>query len=462
MVCIGEGEESMRMLAERMDAGKDPKDVRGIGFRGDSPFGNSHKIINPVVPLRQDLDDYPFPDYELHTHWVVEKGQLRPAGPANLRGALHRFRIETTRGCPYTCNFCNNTAWQNIYKGQGPWVRMRSNDNVIEELEKALASYPTIESVNVLDDLFFVRSVDEMKDFAEKYRRRVNLPIELDAHPNLLTEEKLAALEQVPIALISMGIQSGSLDTLKSIYKRHTPIDKIIKGIDLLSGHGFRAEYHYLINNPYEADDNVVETMRFISNHHKGPATLRIFPLMFYPGTPLYDRARQDGLIELRHEAAYNYTYTGRLQFAMHDYLSTWLRVVLHMRNAGLPRWLTHRLIDMVTSKPVRWFIDRKYFTPIAFRIYQVFRKIYKNLIYKPFIRPAIYLRGKLRRRERQKEDSLRKPDQLMDVESKQSISRRQRPGIQHHIPIWTLPRPDKHQKVASMQSENTLTPDNR
>ncbi|MHC4677030.1 MAG: B12-binding domain-containing radical SAM protein, partial [Planctomycetota bacterium] len=230
MVCIGEGEEPMRMLAEKMSAGEDPKEIGGIGFCGNGPFGNSHKKINPVMPLQQNLDDYPFPDYELHTHWVVEKGQLRPASPDNMRGTLHRFRIETTRGCPYTCNFCNNTAWQNIYKGQGPWVRMRSNDNVLEELEKALASFPTIKSVNILDDLFFVRNADEMRDFAEKYSRRINLPVQLDAHPNLITEEKLAALEGVPIALISMGIQSGSWDTLKNIYNRHTPLDKIIRG----------------------------------------------------------------------------------------------------------------------------------------------------------------------------------------------------------------------------------------
>ena len=149
MICVGEGEEPMLQLVERLEAGRDPTDVGSIGFRAGGPFGNAREVRNPVQPLVRPIDDYPFPDYELDTHWVIEGGQLAPARPGNLRGTLHRLRIETTRGCPYHCTFCNNTAWANLYRGKGSWVRRRSIDNVLAEIDKARSCFPTIEAVNI-------------------------------------------------------------------------------------------------------------------------------------------------------------------------------------------------------------------------------------------------------------------------------------------------------------------------
>jgi radical SAM superfamily enzyme YgiQ (UPF0313 family) len=405
MICMGEGEEPMLQLVQQLEAGKDPTDVRSIAFRAGGPFGNRRTVRNAVWPLETELDNYPFPDYELHTHWVIEDGRLVQACPDNLRGALHRLRVLSTRGCPNRCTFCNNAALLEMYKGKGKWVRKRSNDNVVTEIEKARACFPTIEAINIVDDLFFVRGEDEIDDFVLQYKRRVNLPLELDAFPNTVTEHKIASLARLPIALISMGIQSASPDTLRNIYKRPTSIDKIKDSIGYFHKYGIKAEYHYIISNPYEPEENVIETMRFAASYHKRPAILRVFPLMFYPGTPLYERARSDGLIGPQHEEAYQHVYSGRLQFAKHDYLSTWLRVVLHMRNVGLPPWLAHRLVDVVTSAPVRWCLDRKFFMPLAFVTYQVLRKIYRNLIYQPFVRPIKHLRHRLRRKQRRPEE---------------------------------------------------------
>jgi len=451
MVCLGEGEEQMRQLLERLEDEKDPLDVGGIGFRANSMFGNPDMRINPVLPLLENLDDIPFPDYELHTHWVIDDGELVPARPELLRGALHRLRVETTRGCPFSCHFCNNTSWQQIYKNKGKWVRTRSNDNVIAELEKAVNAFPSIEEINIIDDLFFVRSEEEIEDFVVKYQQKVNLPIEFDAHPNLISREKIATLTRIPVSLISMGIQSGCPETLKNIYHRHTPLEKIIEGIDTINDHGLKAEYHYLVNNPFESDESMIETMRFAATYHKGPAVLRIFPLIFYPGSPLYDRARREGIIGDRHEIAYTCMYSGNLQLAAHNYLSTWLHTVLHLRNAGVPRWLCHRLIDVVTNRGVRRCIDRKCFKPIAFATYQLFRKLHKNLIYRPFIRPIKSLKNrkrKLRYKELHPEDELTAPRNLMGTDGAQVISQAKDSSKSRSPLIWTLPRPQKQDKT--------------
>ncbi len=392
IVCIGEGEQAMLELVETLEAGKDPTTIAGLAFRQ-----NGKVIRNPVAPLQHDLDEYPFPDYDPSTHWVAMRDHFEPAAPGNLRGALHRYRIETTRGCPFSCTFCTNAAMLRIYEGKGSWVRTRSNDNILKEIESVRQRFPTIEAVNVIDDLFFIRDEAEIKEFSRLYQSRVNLPLELDAHPNTISQVKVRSLARLPIALISMGIQSGSYDTLKNTFNRPTPIEKIVEGINIMADHKIRAEYHYLVNNPFDSDRNRIETLRFAATHHRGPAVLRIFPLQFYPGTPLYDRAREEGIISDRHESAYRYTYTGKTHLLDSGYLDIWLRVVLNLRNVGVPRTLIHRLVDVVTHPAVRCLLDRRWFAPVAYAAYRVGRFILRKLIYQPFIRPFRHLRRKMR-----------------------------------------------------------------
>ncbi len=221
----------------------------------------------------------------------------------------------------------------------------------------------------------------------------MNLPLELDAFPNTITERKVRSLSRVPISLISMGIQSGSADTLKNIYNRPTPVETVAEGIRILSAAGVKAEYHYITDNPFEPEENVIETLRFAATHHRGPAIVRVFPLQFYPGTPLYDRARREGLIGERHDSAYQYMYTGKKHLKQAAYLEIWLRVVLAMRGRGMPSTILHRLIDAVIHPKVRWMLDRRWFAPLSYRLWRIGRVVWKNLLYQPFVKPFKYLR---------------------------------------------------------------------
>lgn len=392
-VCIGEGEQAMLELADRLATGRDPTGVPNLWYRGGGALSPTREIRNPLAPLRTNLDELPFPDYDLDTHWVAQPDGLARATPRNLRGALEVARVITARGCPYHCAFCNNTALREIHRGQGPWVRPRSVDHVLGELRGLKARFPTIHAVNFVDDLFLVRSEDELERFAEQYSRDIGWPLELDVFPNTVTERKLAALRRVPLRLVSMGIESASADTLANIYRRPTPPARIAAAIETLARHRVPTEYHYIVSNPYEPEANVIETLRFIADHHRGPARLRVFPLMFYPGTPLHARAVAEGRIRGRDHAAYDYMGSGALELARHDYLAVWLRIVLNLRNIGMPRAVCHRVIDFAIARPVRAVLDRRWFCPTVFFGYQVARKLWRNFVYQPFVRPLKYLR---------------------------------------------------------------------
>jgi radical SAM superfamily enzyme YgiQ (UPF0313 family) len=399
VVCVGEGEEALLQLAERLESGGDPTATAGLWFRPGGPMGNRAAVRNRPGPLETQLDDLPFPDYELETHWVAAPDGLTAARPENLRGALHTLRVITARGCPYRCAFCNNAALRKVHADLRPWVRMRSLNNVLAEVRRARTCFPSIQTVNFVDDLFLVRKEEELDEFADRYNAEVGLPLQLDAFPNTVTDRKVRALARLPIELVSMGIESASNDTLRNIYDRPTAPARIAEAIEAFARHRLRTEYHYIVSNPYEPQANVIETMRFIASHHRGPAVLRVFPLMFYPGTPLYERARADGLIGIRDDAAYDFMGTGALQFARHDYLAVWLRLVLNLRNWGVPVPVCHRVVDFATHRLVRKVLDRRWFCPAVFVTYQVLRKLARNFVYQPFVRPLKYLRRGPRRR---------------------------------------------------------------
>lgn len=416
IICVGEGEESVLQIATRLEAGLDPTAIEGLGFRAGSSFGNVRPLLNPARSLESDLDKYPFPDYDLSTQWLAGKDDLVPATPRNFRSALHRLRILTTRGCPNLCSYCNNTTVARLYAGKGPWVRSRSVDNIMAELVQTCRAFPTIQEINIVDDLFFVREEVEMRDFAAKYLAQVNLPLELDAHPNTVTDGKVAALSGLPIRLLSMGIQSGSADTLTRIYNRHTPPDTIAQAMTTFQKYRIPTEYHYIVGNPYEPAANIIETMRFVARHHRRAAVPRVFPLIFYPGSPMYDRAVADGLVGPHHAIAYG---DRRNYMAGCSYLSICLRAVLSLRNIGMPTEAILALIAAVTSRPALWCLDRRWFARAASLADRILRKAYLLLIHQPLIKPLHYLCGKHRHKDRCPEDEVTLPRNNLAAEER-------------------------------------------
>jgi anaerobic magnesium-protoporphyrin IX monomethyl ester cyclase len=383
-VCIGEGEQPMLDLAERLENGDDPTAIPGLWFRAGGGFGNSRPVHNPVGPLTTSLDDLPFPDYELETHWVAEEGRLRPADAGRLRGALHRFTLITSRGCPYQCAFCNNSALRAAHGDPSRWVRLRSLDRVLEEMRYAVDCFPTIREFHIVDDLFFLQDAAAIEGFVDRYNSGPALPLLFQVSPLTVTERKVQAIARAPLKVVIMGIQSGSRDTLYNVFARPTTPDRIAQAIDLLAKYRLPTEYHYIVNNPYESEANVVETLRFVASHHRPAKIIRTFPLMFFPGTPLSERAKADGLIDGSHQLAYEHRSTHAGREIRRDYMTMLMRIVLGLRNAGVPSRVVHAFLDIALRPNVRRVLGSRYVAACGFAAYWVLRRGIRDLVLQP------------------------------------------------------------------------------
>lgn len=295
MACIGEGEEALIELASKMQRGCNYLDVRGIWFKEKGRI-----VKNKLRPLIQDLDSLPHQDYCYDTHYILTNRHICKMDENLLNISLKGdYLAHLTRGCPFGCTYCCNNTLNKIFDHQKPIVRKRSIDNIINELIDVKNKMPFINHITFDDDAFFSCSEEEMKGFAKKYKDNICLPLEIrGANPATLTRKKLSVLVDAGLTGIRLGIQTGSERT-KKLYKRYHSNQQVEKCVQMINEFKDRIKlprYDIILNNPWETDDDLTETLMFFARFPK-PYLLNMFSLIFYPGTELYERAVKDGMI---------------------------------------------------------------------------------------------------------------------------------------------------------------------
>ena len=112
LVVKGEGESAITEIVQAYEAGSGYGKIAGLAYRqGDRTFET------PKRELQLDLDQIPFPARNLFPnrmymdHWKKHFGYSATT-------------VMTTRGCPFSCEFCSNAVFGTSY-------RERSSENVL-------------------------------------------------------------------------------------------------------------------------------------------------------------------------------------------------------------------------------------------------------------------------------------------------------------------------------------------
>ncbi len=294
MVCIGEGEDAMLELAQRMESGRSYSDIQGIWVKE-----NGKIIRNPAACLPQDLDHFPFPDYSIDGHFVLHEQTIHVMNTELLYAYLpHNFGTDSigysvvaTRGCPYTCTYCVNSGLRKIYKhDRGKIVRRRSIPNVIDEISNMKTAYPKLTHVNIADETFLLGGdLQWIDDFCTQYKERIGLPFFCCLRPENICDEALTKLTDAGCFFVQMGIQSGSQRTLREVYHRRMNLDLLVEKAHILNKFQDKIIpcFDIILDNPYETDDDLINTINFLLRLPK-PFRLQLFSLVLFPGSQLY------------------------------------------------------------------------------------------------------------------------------------------------------------------------------
>lgn len=296
-VCIGEGESPLHLLYNEISTGEENFErVPNILYKK-----NGIAVRNPVKFYTENLDSLPFLDYEFRNSYIYYKNKFikipnNESDKKKLLGTNMLFLSQ--RGCSFSCTYCSNSFLWNLYSDNKKYIRFKSINRSIEELERFIKTMPFIKNIAIFDDNFLARKVDEIKEFACLYRKRIGLPFTILGIPNYVTEEKIRILTEAFLSYIIIGIQSGSDRILKSLYHRPAFQKDILRAASAINKYKnkLRVSYDLILDNPYEDNSDKMETIKLL-NLLPRPFDLQLFSLNFFPGTKLYDKAKADGFL---------------------------------------------------------------------------------------------------------------------------------------------------------------------
>lgn len=366
MVCIGEGENAIIELAEKLGT-MEIYNIKNIWVRNNDGIRK-----NEVRHLEGNLDQFPFQDYDIETHYILQQNKILKITDKLLEKNMQKssdtgkelpqYGIITTRNCPYNCNYCCNNALRKIYNGKGKFVRQRSPQNIIDELVNIKIRFPFIKQILFTDDTFFIRSKENIEEFCSLYKKNVGLPFRCYISPLTADEDKLKMMIEAGLIRVSMGVQSFCSSTLNNLFGRNTKKDLILNKVKMIDKYKSKLPnplYHIIVDNPYETIESKRQNLDFIASLPNG-ARAGLFPLVFYPGTSLYQKAKKDKIIKNEMEEVYFKSWSENDVLNM-DYLTFLMYRTIHFKNSGFNIPLKRILQFLYRDKIVAIF-DNKLF----------------------------------------------------------------------------------------------------
>ncbi|GAB4298889.1 MAG: radical SAM protein [Myxococcota bacterium] len=264
----GEGEFTMLNLANALETGADPADVKGISFLRDGAV-----VKTDPAPQIADLDSLPFPAWELF--------DLRNCRVPVILGTYESsISILASRGCPYKCTFCSQNK---LFKG----IRFRDMSKVVDEMEHGYAK-TGISTFGFMDAMFPFRKSDAMRLASEIVKRGLNKYIKwhTEMRPDMVDLEMMQALKESGLYLTMVGIESGDDEVLKRTRKK-TNVKQVEEAVKTIHKAGIEVCGLFILGLPGETPESVKKTIKFAKSLPLIYAKFnRLVP---YPGTEIYE-----------------------------------------------------------------------------------------------------------------------------------------------------------------------------
>lgn len=273
IIVKGEAEETFLDLMNSLDRGKDLGKVLGIVYRK-----GSRTIENPPRPLIKELDSIPIPAYDLLPMDMYKVGKER------------YIAIITSRGCPFRCIFCSSSRLM------GSRYRERSAKSIMDEIRLLNREYG-ISHIEIIDDLFVLNKgkIRELHDMLKKEGIRIHWSCSSRVDIVARNPEVLKYLKGAGCHTMYVGAEAGTQKSLNTIRKGIT-LEQTRNAVRMIKAAGMAVFASFVIGIPGETRRDIEKTIDFAIE--LDPDFVQFTMCTPYPGTPLYDYARDNNLLE--------------------------------------------------------------------------------------------------------------------------------------------------------------------
>ncbi|MEL7671144.1 methyl-coenzyme M reductase glutamine C-methyltransferase [Methanobacterium sp.] len=270
-VIIGEGESSTLKILEKIEADDHEADqlneIEGIAFKkGNEIIKTKKTASSPMIrPLPLIPDDI---------------------SSENIRGA--NVYIETHRGCPGNCGFCQVPCFF------GRDVRSRTLDDIIIEVKEFLkkgakriaisggtGSLYGSKKFKITDEYAFTELLKEISSLTGP--QNLTIP---DIRIDMMNDEILEAVKNYTNGWIFFGIESGSDRMLRKM-KKGIKVDDVKDAIEAARKHSIKIAGSFIVGYPGESEDDFEATVELADELMLDDYFVSIAEPI--PGTPLAD-----------------------------------------------------------------------------------------------------------------------------------------------------------------------------
>ncbi len=283
MVCFGEGEETIVEVSKRLASNKDCYDVDNLWIKKDD------KIIKNKLKNTINVNEIPIPDYSLF-EW---ERFMRPMG-----GKIYNtIPVESNRGCPYLCTFCNSPSTFDLFKEgtSTSFFRKKTVETILKELV-TLKKQWNAEYVYFTSDTFLILTKDELNELADLYVRDINLPFWIQTRAETITPFRVKKLKEMGCHRISIGLEHGNEEFRRKILKKTFSDKTIINAVNLIADAGIPLTVNNIIGFPEENRDLVFDTIAL--NRKLIVDTTNCVAFAPFRGTPLHKICVEKGYIK--------------------------------------------------------------------------------------------------------------------------------------------------------------------
>jgi radical SAM superfamily enzyme YgiQ (UPF0313 family) len=270
VLVIGEGEISFQKLVRAVERGESLVSIPGLIVQlGNGEFqradGKAELPVLDASPLpRRDLCR----DYRDEYYFLFDKPDAA---------------IATSRGCPYTCNFCS------VWTFNDRLVRSMSAGRVVDELKSI-----DTEHVTFLDDIFFLNGRRDAR-IADMIRAEgIDLRYSCEARTDSIASDVDLVKKWVDVGLyaVLLGLEGATDGALNSVNKRNT-VNNNDRAIEVLKDLGVIIWGAFIVDPDFDRDD--FRRLRdYVSEKEITHTQFTILTPL--PGTQLYEE-RYDELL---------------------------------------------------------------------------------------------------------------------------------------------------------------------
>jgi radical SAM superfamily enzyme YgiQ (UPF0313 family) len=208
--------------------------------------------------------------------------------------------VESSRGCPYSCDFCVAPLHQ------GHKFRERSAVSLVDEIERGYRTFG-LTFFYLWGDTVTL-NVKSFRAFCEELIAR-KLPVQWfgNARADNLTDPAFVhRLREAGCWMLALGIETESEETRKDMMKRLEG-QKIRAALANMRNAGIKSFTFFILGYPGDTIESLGRTVEYAIELN--PDFANFYPAVPYPGTALHAKAKRDGLLKDEDWTRMEYSY---------------------------------------------------------------------------------------------------------------------------------------------------------